>query len=70
MEGNRLGQAINITGFRRADGSLSFAVNTSTNTGYYLCLNQFNEHKIYDKYLVLTDGECRIRRMHVKIFLF
>ena len=63
VEGNRLGESIDMTSFIHPDASVRFTVNTSTNTGYYLCLNQFNEHEIYDKYVVLTDGECRIRRM-------
>ena len=70
MAENKLGKPINITGFRNADASLSFTANTSMNTGWYLCVNAFNEREIYDKYVVLTDGECRIRRMHVKIFQF
>lgn len=61
VEGNKLGPPIDLTSFRNADGSLSFTVNTSTNTGYYYCVNAADEHEIYDKYVILTDGECRAR---------
>ena len=70
VEENGLGESIDMTGFISEDAAVSFLVNTSTNTGYYLCVNTFNEDEIYDKFVVLTDGECRIRRMHVKIFQF
>ena len=67
VEGDKLGPPIDLTSFRNLDGSLSFTVNTSTNTGYYNCANTADEDEIYDDYVILTDGECRTQ-LHVKTF--
>ena len=58
MEGNSIGEPIDVTDFKRAEGYLTFIANDTFNTGYYHC-NAVDE-RIYDKYVVLTDGECRI----------
>ena len=46
------------------DASVIITVNTTTNTGYYSCVASFYKSHIYDK-LVVTAGECRVRRMSV-----
>ena len=59
IEGNKLGPPIDITNFKSADNSLTFTVDDATNTGYYYCLNKVDEAEIYDRYVILTNSECR-----------
>ena len=59
IEGNQLGLPIDITDFKSAENSLSFTVDDATNTGYYYCVNEVDEAEIYDRYVILTNSECR-----------
>ena len=64
IEGNQLGPPIDITDFKSSDNSLTFAVDDATNTGYYYCVNEVDEAEIYDRYVILTNSECRQWTVH------
>ena len=59
IEGNQLGLPIDITNFKSSDISLTFTVDDATNTGYYYFVNEVDEAEIYDRYVILTNSECR-----------
>lgn len=59
IEGNKLGRPIDITDFTSADNSLTFTVDDATSTGYYYCISEVDEAEIYDRFVILTNSECR-----------
>ena len=71
MEGNSIGQPIDVTSFESAEGSLKFITDDAVNTGFYLCVDTADERVIYDGYVILTESECgavvcRVRCKHRK----
>ena len=60
IEGNNIGRPINISGFISAEGYLHFIVNDTLNTGYYYCVDAVDDQEIYEKYVLLTESECKI----------
>ena len=58
-EENKLGESIDVKGLS-TEASVTLSASTTTNSS---CVASFYKSHIYGKLVLVTDGECRIRRM-------